>query len=421
MYRLAGALDDVCDHVDEAAGNIVELSAFDEVREPAIAQADVILPCGAEARRGGPAARGVQGLAAAQLIELRELEDEGDRLARTASPSCSESERDPLAMIRWKDIHEGLEEAVDACENAADVLEAILVKNKLGVNDVLLVVVIVVALGFDFTNGFHDTANYVATCGRLAGALAAGGGARSPPSRTSPARSSRRRWRRPSARGSSTRASRREQTMLAALIGAIAWNLVTWWLGLPSSSSHALDRRARRRRDRPVGVARRALARTRAQGRSFPALVAPDPAFAAAFVAPRGAALGVFRAFIRAPANRGVPAGPDRLRRWVAFTHGANDAQKTMGVIALALVLHRGGDVSSFTIPAWVKVSAGLAIGRGHVRGRLADHPHARPADLFDRCARAGFAAQLDGGRDASTSPRTTASRSRRRTSSPAR
>ena len=67
----------------------------------------------------------------AQLIELRELEDEGDRLVpRRRRRSSSAPGADPMTIIRWKDIHEQLEEAVDACENAADVLEAILVKNR---------------------------------------------------------------------------------------------------------------------------------------------------------------------------------------------------------------------------------------------------------------------------------------------------
>ena len=65
-----------------------------------------------------------------QLIELRELEDEGDRLARAAISGLFSGGADAITLIRWKDIHEQLEEAVDACENAADVLEAILVKNR---------------------------------------------------------------------------------------------------------------------------------------------------------------------------------------------------------------------------------------------------------------------------------------------------
>ena len=65
-----------------------------------------------------------------QLIELRSLEDEGDRLYRNGVGALFRSGADPLTVIRLKDIYEGLEEAIDACENAADVLEAIVVKNK---------------------------------------------------------------------------------------------------------------------------------------------------------------------------------------------------------------------------------------------------------------------------------------------------
>ena len=65
-----------------------------------------------------------------ELIELRKLEDEGDQLNREAIAELFASGEDALVIIRWKDIHEQLEEATDACENAADVLEAILVKNR---------------------------------------------------------------------------------------------------------------------------------------------------------------------------------------------------------------------------------------------------------------------------------------------------
>src|SRR5436190_1472283 len=64
------------------------------------------------------------------LRDLREAEDEGDRLSREAVADLFRSGKDALTIIRWKDIHEQLEEATDACENAADVLEAILVKNR---------------------------------------------------------------------------------------------------------------------------------------------------------------------------------------------------------------------------------------------------------------------------------------------------
>jgi uncharacterized protein Yka (UPF0111/DUF47 family) len=64
------------------------------------------------------------------LERLRELEEEGDRLLRDAVGELFRNEPNPVDIIRWKDIHERLEEALDACENAADVLEAIWVKNR---------------------------------------------------------------------------------------------------------------------------------------------------------------------------------------------------------------------------------------------------------------------------------------------------
>src|SRR5215210_7467208 len=101
MYRLAGALDDICDHIDEAADN---LGSWGVERVPEKARD--------------------------QLAALRELEDEGDELERDAVAELFRSTDDAKVIIRWKDIHERLEEAVDALENAADVLEAIVVKNR---------------------------------------------------------------------------------------------------------------------------------------------------------------------------------------------------------------------------------------------------------------------------------------------------
>ena len=128
IYNLAGAIDDVCDHVDEAAGMIAGYGV-EQVRPKAKEQADVILR---SAEKLDEAVGRLDGFKDAdrQLHDLRDLEDEGDRLNRDAVAELFSSSADPLVVIRWKDIHEQLEEAVDACENAADVLEAILVKNR---------------------------------------------------------------------------------------------------------------------------------------------------------------------------------------------------------------------------------------------------------------------------------------------------
>jgi predicted phosphate transport protein (TIGR00153 family) len=128
MYRLAGAIDDVCDHVDEAAGNIVGYGVT-RVRVAARNQAGVILRAATELRDAVALLEGFKD-SQLHLDALRELEDEGDTLNRAAVSDLFTTEQDPIAIIRWKDIHERLEEAVDACENAADVLEAILVKNR---------------------------------------------------------------------------------------------------------------------------------------------------------------------------------------------------------------------------------------------------------------------------------------------------
>jgi predicted phosphate transport protein (TIGR00153 family) len=128
MYRLASALDDICDHIDEAAGNIVGYGVT-EIHEAARAQGDVILRAATKLQEAVERLDGFKD-SKRQLIELRELEDEGDRLNREAVSELFRTSDDAISIIRWKDIHGQLEEAVDACENAADVLEAIVVKNR---------------------------------------------------------------------------------------------------------------------------------------------------------------------------------------------------------------------------------------------------------------------------------------------------
>jgi predicted phosphate transport protein (TIGR00153 family) len=128
MYRLAGAIDDVCDHVDEAADNLGSWGV-ERVPEKARAQAQVILQA---TTKLDEAVRRLEGFrdSSDQLEELRRLEDQGDALERDAVAELFRSTDDAKVIIRWKDIHERLEEAVDALENAADVLEAIVVKNR---------------------------------------------------------------------------------------------------------------------------------------------------------------------------------------------------------------------------------------------------------------------------------------------------
>ena len=227
--------------------------------------------------------------------------------------------------------------------------------------DVLLVIVIAVALGFDFTNGFHDTANAVATSvstraisPRGAVLIAAGANLAGAFLTTAVAKTV--------GSGIIDVDLATTEMLLAALFGAIAWNLLTWWLGLPSSSSHALI----------GGLVGAAMAQSWTDGVQWdslvdkvvkPALVAPVIAFGISFVA-LVVLYWVFVWINPGPGNRLFRLGQLGSGTWFAFTHGANDAQKTMGVITLALVL--GGRQDEFDhIPTWVIVSSGLAIGLG--------------------------------------------------------
>ena len=128
MYRLAGVLDDICDHIDAAAGKVVHYGVRD-VREAARRQAEIVQRSATKLCEAISRLEGFKD-SRRQLIELRELEDQGDLISHEAIAELFTGRFDPLTLVRWKDIHEQLEEAVDACENAADVLEAILVKNR---------------------------------------------------------------------------------------------------------------------------------------------------------------------------------------------------------------------------------------------------------------------------------------------------
>jgi uncharacterized protein len=128
IFRLATALDDICDHIDDAATNL-ELYDVRRVPERAREQVNVINRAAAKLDASVRCLDGFKD-ADGELRGLRELEDEGDRLVRQAVAELFRSGQDPISIIRWKDIHEQLEEAVDAFQTAGDVLEAILVKNR---------------------------------------------------------------------------------------------------------------------------------------------------------------------------------------------------------------------------------------------------------------------------------------------------
>ncbi|MEA2271676.1 MAG: inorganic phosphate transporter, PiT family [Solirubrobacteraceae bacterium] len=233
-------------------------------------------------------------------------------------------------------------------------------------SDVILVIVVGAALAFDFTNGFHDTANVVATAistravsPRLAVTLAAllnfvGAFVSLKVAATV-------------GKGIVDAASVTTTIVFAGLIGAIAWNLATWYFGLPSSSSHALIGGL-------VGSMLVAKGAGAIQGDGLmekvvvPAIVAPLLAFAVAGLS----ILIVYRIVGRlrpGPVNRGFRLGQIASGGLLALSHGTNDAQKTMGIITLALIAHGNIAADNFHVPDWVVLSAASAIALGTYTG----------------------------------------------------
>jgi PiT family inorganic phosphate transporter len=232
-------------------------------------------------------------------------------------------------------------------------------------SDVILVIVVATALAFDFTNGFHDTANVVATsistgaarpqvAIAIASLLNFAGAFISISVAATVA-------------NDVVNADVITPTIVfAGLIGAIAWNLITWFLGLPSSSSHALI----------GGVIGSAVAAAGfdaviAEGLVgkvlVPAIVAPPLAFAVAGIS---IAL-VYRVVGKqrpGTVARGFKYGQIVSGGLLALAHGTNDAQKTMGVITLALIAN-GSLAANADPPFWVIASAAAAIALGTYSG----------------------------------------------------
>src|SRR3954447_3611968 len=235
----------------------------------------------------------------------------------------------------------------------------------------LLVVVLVVltALAFDYINGFHDAANAVATVvstgvlpmrtavlmAALLNVIGAFGG-------TAVASTI--------GKGLIEPGAVTQVVVLSALLGAIAWNLVTWYFGIPSSSSHALVgglvgsalAHAGRRSIRSDGLIRVVEA----------LVVSPLVGFGLGFilmvlifwVCRRMSPTRLSRAFRRLQV---VSAG------FMALSHGSNDAQKTMGIIAMSLALYSGGSdaAAHFHVPLWVMVACATAMAAGTMAGGI--------------------------------------------------
>jgi len=224
-----------------------------------------------------------------------------------------------------------------------------------------LVVVIALGLVFDYINGFHDTANAIATSvatrvlspgravamaailnfvGALTGTAVAttvGKGIIAPENAT-------------------------QLLVIAALLSAIVWNLLTWFYGIPSSSSHALVFSIV-----GAGVAKAGWGAILPGGldKTFRGLVAsPMLGFVGAF-AVMFALLWGFRNFYPQQVTRIFGKLQIVSAAWMAYSHGGNDAQKTMGVITMALASYYGWTGNDWRVPLWVVVCAASAMALG--------------------------------------------------------
>lgn len=228
----------------------------------------------------------------------------------------------------------------------------------------LVILIVFIALAFDYTNGFHDAANAIATTvatkalsakqalamaavGNLVGAFLSEGVAKTVGKGVIDVETS----------------NAGLVVVMAALLGAIAWNLLTWWQGLPSSSSHALI----------GGLVGAALASSQVvhwdgvqQKVLIPMIISPLVGMSAAFALTLGLQW-LFRNAKKSRAGKGFRAGQIVAAGTMSVGHGLQDAQKTMGVMTLALVV--GGMHSGESIPSWVKIAAALAISLGTYAG----------------------------------------------------
>ena len=244
---------------------------------------------------------------------------------------------------------------------------------------VVLILVLIAALIFDYINGFHDAANAIATVVStgvlpirtaviMAGVLNFGGAIVG----TAVAKTI--------ASGFAAPGDVTQNVILATLIGASAWNLITWWYGLPSSSSHALIGGLTGAVVVHAGVDRFNWA-TLGKKVAIPLVVSPLFGFALAFFVMTGT-LWAIKLFKVRP--RIVQKGSRSMQLVsacaMAFAHGSNDAQKSMGIMTLALVsylgVHGAGALPPWMtppggegVPQWVVISCALMIGLGTMAG----------------------------------------------------
>lgn len=228
---------------------------------------------------------------------------------------------------------------------------------------VMLVLVIFAALAFDYINGFHDTANAIATCVstraltvRAAIIMAAVLNFAGAMVSTKVAATI--------GKGIVDKDNVTQMVVLAGILGAIIWDIVTWYYGLPSSSSHAIIGGLMGAVMAHAGSA--ALHWTGLQKIILALLISPVIGTIIGFVF-----MVIIYWTFRKKAPSGLNKGFKRLQivsaAFMAFSHGTADAQKSMGVITMALLSY--GLIPSFDVPTWVKIACAVSMGIGTAAG----------------------------------------------------
>jgi PiT family inorganic phosphate transporter len=230
--------------------------------------------------------------------------------------------------------------------------------------DTLIIFVVLLALVFDYINGFHDTANAIATSvstraltPRVAVWMAASLNFLGAMYSTGVAKT---------IGGDLVKSAQmvNQQIIIAAIIGAIFWNLLTWWKGIPSSSSHALV----------GGVVGAVLISKGYEALKIDGILkivaalicSPIIAMATGFIV-MTILLWIFGRKAPSRINPKFKKAQILTAAMMAFSHGSNDAQKAMGIITLTLV--STGYLTSLEVPIWVKLAAATAMGLGTAAG----------------------------------------------------
>ena len=230
--------------------------------------------------------------------------------------------------------------------------------------DTLLIVVVILALAFDYINGFHDTANAIATSvstraipPRVAVWMAAGLNFLGAMYSTGVAKT---------IGGDLVKSAQmvNEQIIIAAMVGAIFWNLITWWIGIPSSSSHALV----------GGMVGAVMVSTGYEALKVEGILKIVTALICSPLVAMATGLIIMSILFKIFGNMAPARINPKFKKlqiltaaMMAFSHGSNDAQKAMGIITLTLV--STGYLQTLDVPLPVVIAAATAMGLGTAAG----------------------------------------------------